>query len=458
MTIQEMIDEREALLAEAEELDKKAQSEEGVTDEEDAKISANLERAEELKNEIADARKKDAERAERRKKLEAEKAWGESPQPRQTRQAPLNPANGVNANITGGEASDKFSHFGEFIAGVRRSATIPDAHNALAQKIVASSGLNTAIDSEGGFLIPPQFSEEIMAKMYERGEILGRVRTIPLSGNEYKMPTVNESSRADGSRWGGVRAYWTEEGGTPTATKPDFGQVSLRLKKVACLGYVTEEQLEDAPATGSYLMDAFTDEMMFAVENAIINGTGAGQPLGILNAACTVSVAKETNQTASTLWGPNVTKMWARTYARSRQSAVWFYEQSVEPYLWSLALEGRYGSASTSADAIPLYMPAGTVMNQGEYPTLFGRPAIPVEYCKALGTAGDIVVADLSQYLFAVSRSGMKQATSMHVRFIYDELAFKVTWRVDGRPWWQAALTPYSAGDTLSPFVTVDAR
>jgi HK97 family phage major capsid protein len=201
---------------------------------------------------------------------------------------------------------------------------------------------------------------------------------------------------------------------------------------------------------------AFSDELLFAIENAIVNGTGAGQPLGLLTENCKIEVSKETNQTATTLWGPNIVKMWARMWARSRPNAVWLINQDVEPYLWGLALEGRYASAATAADAIPIYYPAGTITNQGNYGILMGRPVIPVEFCQTLGTAGDIILVDLSQYLMIQKPAA--SAMSMHVRFTTDELTFRLTYRCDGRMWWKSALTPFKGTNTLSPLITLAAR
>ena len=46
------------------------------------------------------------------------------------------------------------------------------------------------------------------------------------------FPRNAETSRANGSRWGGVRAYWRDEGDQATATKATFGRLTLTLKKV----------------------------------------------------------------------------------------------------------------------------------------------------------------------------------------------------------------------------------
>jgi HK97 family phage major capsid protein len=86
-----------------------------------------------------------------------------------------------------------------------------------------------------------------------------------------------------------------------------------------------------------------------------------------------------------------------------------------------------------------------------------GRPVIPVEYCSTLGTVGDIVLADLSQYI-VIDKGGVQTAESIHVRFAYDERTFRATYRIDGQPWHRSAITPANGSNTQSPFVALATR
>jgi hypothetical protein len=53
----------------------------------------------------------------------------------------------------------------------------------------------------------------------------------------------------------------------------------------------------------------------------------------------------------------------------------------------------------------------------------------------------------------------MQFASSIHLRFDYDQTAFRFVFRIDGQPWWPTAATPlYATSDTLSPFVTLAER
>jgi HK97 family phage major capsid protein len=320
----------------------------------------------------------------------------------------------------------------------------------------AASGLNVATPSDGGFLIQPDVVTSILERVYSIGEVIQRCKPQPLSGNSLKIPAVDETSRADGSRFGGIRAYWTEEAGTISSSAPKFRQIELHLRKVAALVYTTDELQADAPALAGFIASRLPDELMFTIENAIFNGTGAGMPLGIFNSGAIITVSKETSQAATTLLAMNLKKMWARMWASCRKNAAWFYNQDCEPYLWSLyeAVKNVAGTENVGGYVTPVVSvaPDGSIR-------IFGRPAIPVEYCSTLGTLGDIVLADMSQYILATkSGQGVQAASSMHVRFINDEMAYRFTFRVDGQPEWNTTLTPKNGSNTLSPFVIVETR
>lgn len=345
---------------------------------------------------------------------------------------------------------DDFSSFGEQLQAIARAGMNKggDRDNRLVWQ--AAAGLNEAVPSEGGFLVQKQFSTELLDLMHDQSEILTRVRRIPISiGDGIKLPAIDESSRVDGSRWGGVLAYWANEADTVTASKPKFREMELGLKKLFGLGYATDELLRDGTALQSIMTQAFTEELVFKAEDAVINGTGSGQPLGILNSGAVISVAADSGQAAATVTTTNVLNMWARLPRRSRRNAVWLINQDIEPQLYPLTMV-----ASTSA---LLYTPPGVNGNNSPYGLLMGRPVVPVEYCATLGTAGDIILTDLSQYLM-IDKDGVQQAASMHVRFIYDEMTFRFIYRVDGQPAWNKAVTPYKGSNTQSPYITLATR
>lgn len=259
-----------------------------------------------------------------------------------------------------------------------------------------------------------------------------------------KINAVAETSRASGSRWGGVLAYWLQEGGTKTASTPKFRQMELTLKKLIGLCYATDELLQDAATLESVVTQAFAEEFGFMVDDSMVNGTGVGQPLGVMNSACLVTV---TRNTANEVNSEDIVNMWARMWSRSRSNAEWYINQDVEPQLLQLSLAvGTAGGQLT-------YMPPGGLSGQ-PYATLLGRPVRAIEHAQTLGTKGDIILADYGQYLLA-EKGGISSASSIHVRFVNDETAFRFVLRLDGQPIWNAALTPFKGSNTQSPFVVL---
>jgi len=339
----------------------------------------------------------------------------------------------------------RFSSFGEQLMAAYRAA-MPGGRIDERLTTRAASGLNESNPSDGGFLVQQDFVSDLLKRTYETGILASKVKRIPIStnANSLKINAIDEDSRANGSRWGGVQTYWEGEADQLSGSKPKFRILELSLKKLTGLCYATDELLQDAAALESVIKQAFTEEFGFKIDDAIIGGNGSGEPLGILKSGALVTVAKETSQT-DILKVENLVKMWNRLWSRSRANAVWFINQELEPYLYTL----KIGDTA-------VYVPAGG-LSEKPYGTLFGRPVIPLEQCSAAGEVGDIILADISQYLL-IDKGGIKAASSVHVRFLYDENVFRFIYRVDGQPIWNKPLTPYKGSATVSPFVTLAKR
>jgi HK97 family phage major capsid protein len=428
-----LLDERAKLVADGEATFQAAEAAgRGLTAEEQAVDDAREKRLSEIRTEMA---------AEERRQQRQAEVGVSVPAPSYPR-------------ITGGHnrAADKpWAGFGEFLQAVAIAGRPGAEADPRLTYRAAASGASESVASDGGYLVQQDFSAELLRRAYQTGQVMSRARHIPISSgsNGLKINGVNESSRANGSRWGGVQAYWAAEADTVTASRPKFRQIELNLNKLMGIFYATDELIADAAALEAVGMQAFSEEFGFKLDDAAIRGGGAGQPLGVLNAPALVTVSKETGQAASSIVMENLVKMWARCWGPSRQSAVWFYNQDIEPMLFTLGLIVGTGGA-------PVYMPPGG-LSASPYGTLFGRPMVPIEQCSTLGTVGDIILADMGQYIVA-EKGGMQSASSLHVRFLYDEAVYRFTLRVDGQPAWQTAVTPAQGSNTLSPFVALATR
>jgi HK97 family phage major capsid protein len=345
-----------------------------------------------------------------------------------------------------------FKSFGHFLSSVAAHGDSMPSNEVMKFLAKAPTGASVGEGASLGFTIPPAFSGQIWDGMSKEPDSLyGRTDQYTVPGESLEFLANAETSRATGSRAGGVQAYWIAEADTITASKPKLRKVKLEPQEIAALVYLTDKLIARSPiAVEQYCSRKMVEEIMFLTNDAIINGTGAGQPLGVLNSTCKVEVSKETGQAAATIVAANIDKMYARLHPRSRSKAVWLHNIDITPQLDVL-------SQAVGSGGVPLYRPPGGLVGTPNA-TLKGLPLIATEYNPTLGTVGDLMLVDLSAYATGVHGDGMKTASSIHVKFVNAETAFRFMYAVDGQPWLASAITPCKGSNTLSPFITLATR
>lgn len=313
------------------------------------------------------------------------------------------------------------------------------------------TGANEGTPSMGGFLLEPTLGGEFLRPLHEAGPFSRMVRPLPVSSNSNYgwVNGVDETSRATGSRWGGIQGYRMSEGGAKTPSRPKFRRINWELKKYAVLVYGTDELLQDAAMFSTIVTEGASEEINFMANDDIFEGIGLGGPLGILTSGCLVTVNGEAGQLADTVVNENINNMWQRLLPECKPRAAWFVNSEVWPQLDDLAI--AVGAGALEPRNVT-YGPDGVLR-------LKGRPVYETEFNTALGEVGDILLADMSQYLFW-EKGGVQSAQSVHVAFLTDETVFRFVYRCDGQPALAAPITPFhaTAGATQSPFVTLAAR
>jgi HK97 family phage major capsid protein len=346
-----------------------------------------------------------------------------------------------------------FQNFGEFCSSVRNAVVNP---SAMDPRLIQNAALGTygseGVGADGGFAVPPEWRAEIQRMVVGEDSLLSRCDQQTVSGNNITFP-VDETTAWQTS--GGILTYWDSEAAAMTQSKPSLKDLNIKLHRLTALVPVTEELLEDAPAMAGYVTRKAGEKLAFKVNDAIINGTGAGQPLGILNAPCKVKLTKESSQTTATFHANNAVKMMARMPAQSFSRSVWLINQDVMPQILQLGFAVTKADG-TAAGAGALYLAPGQ-MAAGTYGTLLGRPILVTEACATLGTEGDVILADLSQYLAAV-KGGVRSDVSIHLWFDQNTTAFRFVMRMNGQPWLSNPIARKSGSNTLSHFITVETR
>lgn len=385
------------------------------------------------------------------------------------RQAPVDPEAAQAAAATAvatataekAKAPKPFASFGEQLQAVRaaalaaKSGGAPDprlvAINEWNQAQMAASGLNETVGADGGFAVQQDYNDDLVSRIETEAVLWPLATPVPLSANSngVKINQIDETTRATGSRYGGVQVYWEPEATAATAKKPKIKRLELQLAKLMGLGYRTDEVGQDWAASGALMDRAFTSEIAFSLDDAALRGTGAGMPQGILTAAALVSVSAEGGQAADTVVAENFFNMFARMPARSKRRANWYINGDLWPQIFQLhQVIGTGGS--------PLFIPTGAI---GDAPggTLLGRPVVEIEQASAPGDLGDVSFVDMAEYL-KLEKGGVARASSIHVEFLTDQEVFRWILRTNGAPGWSSAITPYKGSFTKSPFVALAAR
>lgn len=420
-----------------------------LTAEEGAEITTMLARFEQVENAI-----------DTRRSIEAASARLANPQGRRTDPDDVvnnaaRPTAGRRALPQARDAADVgkfgFRSFGEFAQSVR-SAQMPGGRGVdprlIANAASPAEHASEGVPADGGYAVPPDFRRDIVIKIMGEESLLGRTDQQVSNSNNVTYP-VDETNPGSAS---GIQAFWTAEGAQKTPSKPVLGQQTTTLNKLAAIVPVTDELLEDVGGLSNYLRTKTPQAFDFEINDVIIDGTGAGQPKGILRSGALIEVPAETNQAADTVNYQNIVNMWSRMHAAYRANAVWLINQDIEPQLMQMSFP-----VSGGATAVPAYMPPGG-LSDAPYGRLLNRPVIATEAAKPLGTTGDIMLVDLKQYLSLTKVGGLRQDVSMHLWFDYDMTAFRFVMRIGGKPWWETPITPKNSQLTRSPYVALEDR
>jgi len=320
--------------------------------------------------------------------------------------------------------------------------------SALAEKenrAAATGGFTIGVPTDGGMFLQGESVIDLMTNGFNNSEILPRTARRTLTATQFvEIFGIDEQSRATGSRGGGIRVYTNKELGEFNASKTTFKKIRVEPKKLTGLFYASGEWMRNVTFLGQEVRGLFGEEFAFKCQDLCIRGSGAGEALGVLNSGCLVTVAKETGQAAKTINTKNLSKMWSRFQGRN---PVWFINRDCGPELDMLSITAGTGALE------PRFV---TYDAQGIL-RIKGAPVIAIEQCETVGTVGDIILADWSQYVSA-DQGNIEEAMSIHVEFIYDQNTYRFIYYFDGQPRWATAITPYKGSNTVSPVVVLASR
>lgn len=145
-----------------------------------------------------------------------------------------------------------------------------------------SNVLQEGVDADGGYLVPEEYDHRLIQKM-EGANIMRHLGHVITTSGEHKINIAATKPAA----------AWIEEGGALTFGDATFDQILLDAHKLHVAIKVTEELLYDnAFGLENYIIDEFGKALANAEEDAFLNGSGVGQPLGLFAETGGGTVAK----------------------------------------------------------------------------------------------------------------------------------------------------------------------
>ena len=359
-----------------------------------------------------------------------------------------------NKSAIGAKYDTDFESIGALAKAVRRGHN-PGAETQ-AKIDTLRNAFSTVAPGDGGFLVPEVLRANLLRISLETAVVRSRAMVLPMDSQRVPFPAIDSTTNV-GSVFGGITAYWAEEGAAVTPTSAKFGRVVLDSKKLYAYAEVPRELVTDAVISfDAFVNQVFPEALAFFEDIKFMIGTGTGEPLGMLSSAnpAAVAVAKETGQPSGTIVIENLVKMFARMLPSSLGRAVWVASIDTFPQLATMALSVGTGGA-------PVWLANGGSAVSGAVAappvTIFGRPVIFTEKANTLGSQGDINLVDWGYYLIG-DRQAMSIADSEDYKFANDMIAYRFIQRLDGKPWVKSAITPANGGNSLSPIVQLAAR
>jgi HK97 family phage major capsid protein len=289
----------------------------------------------------------------------------------------------------------------------------------------------------GGFSVPDEFASWIFDTALESEIVRPRAKVYPMKSATLKIPAWDSSNHTS-SLFGGFNSQWTAESATMSDQTAKLRQMELHAHKMTILAKASSEVLQDGLDFEAQIAAAMIKTLSFNLDQAFLTGSGAGQPQGILNSASAVSV---TRAGANAIAWADVYGMYSRLHpsCHSSKSCVWVANHSAMPQLMNLQVNNYL-----------VFQPAMFLGIAGAVPaSIFSYPILFTEKTPALGTKGDLMLVDLSQYIIGL-RSDLSIAKSVDAYFDTDEVGFRIVARVDGQSLWNAPITPVNGTNTLS--------
>lgn len=273
--------------------------------------------------------------------------------------------------------------------------------------------LSEGVDANGGYLVPTEFRNQLVEKLYKGAYIRRYATVIPMGSDKMEVPVEANT----------VSVNWTTELATITQSDPTFGTVTLAANMLAGISRQSRQLLQDAAineAVQDLLIRIFARALGLAEDTAFMVGTGTGQPKGIR----TYTISQTVAQAGANLTDSDISNLIYTLPRQYRENAVFIMRDSVAKLVSNLR----------STDGRKLH----DSIDNRENPTLNGYPVVIQDDIPANLGAGtnesEIYFGDLSFYYIGDRQQVFSEVSTQEgTSFEKHRAAVKVGERLDGQ-------------------------
>lgn len=324
-------------------------------------------------------------------------------------------------------SDDPYAEGGSFFADVKAAN---HGSGEARQRLAKASGLSEAnvkamvegTDASGGYLVPNQRLNQVVEdRSVQDARLLNIFPKLQVSSDTIEIATVTS----------GMTAGWVAELATKPSADLTFGQITASVFTAAGLGIVSNQLLRDSRANGrsvdDYMLRDLRKKLNRLFELAILNGSGTGQPRGILQTAGVQSSATDANL-AIAAWGVDAFLDAVITAIMDLETAGFNATHLImHPRRWQRI--AKFRDATTKEVIVNGARPNGGLPDR----SLYGVPVIltnQVPTNLGAGTNEDRIIAlDASEQL-VMENQGITVDESEHVFFTSNQTVFRMEERV----------------------------
>ena len=317
-----------------------------------------------------------------------------------------------------------------------------------------------------GYLVRPEYINSLFQIASEEQVIEPFAFNIPVGQtNNFSWPAMDQyftPAKGQSAVYGGVQVFRKGEQVRRQESDPKLRNIEFKITDLTGFSYLSRDLVMDNfIAADQIVQNVFGMAMAWRKDWEFINGDGVGKPLGILKSAALLTIANRAN--GNKIAWEDIAGMLALFHQSRIKNAMFIANQTT--YTELLVMKNAAGNYvfnpnSSVTQATPLSLIDRTTSTGLKYAaqgTLAGFPIRFTEKLPTLGTSGDIMLIDPTQYGVA-TRMGLEIGVSEHFAFDTDQIAYRFKIRNEGQPLWSGPyISADSANTKFSPFIKLPA-